>query len=275
MAASLRLVVDHTPLDQAPGAGGSWSRLENVHDLPLTKPNYHVSDDNPSIAYRTILLVLMAHLVVLATVILGRWQQATPADQLSAPMTVSLLAAAIPELASQALPAKIEPLIEKIKPQAMPVPKKAVINDSQMNTPSPTSEVVEQAANAQAKAETNTVPAASEAVKAAESTKEANVAEPETVIEPPKFAAAYLHNPAPKYPAISRRTGEQGRVLLKVLVSEHGEAAEVALDTSSGFERLDQAAIEAVKKWSFIPARRSNQPVSAYVLVPVKFSLNS
>jgi len=98
------------------------------------------------------------------------------------------------------------------------------------------------------------------------------VAEP--VIEPPRFGAAYLNNPAPAYPMQARRMGEQGKVLLKVLVSQDGKAETVKVDTSSGHHKLDQAAIEAVKKWSFVPAKRSNQPISAYVLVPVNFTLN-
>ena len=100
-----------------------------------------------------------------------------------------------------------------------------------------------------------------------------SVAEP--VIEPPKFGAAYLHNPAPDYPAVSRRMGEQGRALLRVLVSENGDAEKVLVDTSSGYERLDQAAIQAVKEWRFIPAKRDQQNVSAYVLVPIKFSFKN
>jgi len=97
----------------------------------------------------------------------------------------------------------------------------------------------------------------------------------ETVIEPPSFAAAYLHNPAPEYPQLSRRMGEQGRVLLRVLVSSNGVADQVQIATSSGSSKLDAAALKAVEKWNFVPAKRSNQPVSAFVLVPVKFSLNS
>ena len=92
-------------------------------------------------------------------------------------------------------------------------------------------------------------------------------------IEPPKFGAAYLNNPAPDYPAASRRFSEQGIVLLRVLVSLSGQAESVQIENSSGYSRLDQAAIKAVKLWSFIPAKRNNQPLSAYVLVPVNFSL--
>ena len=95
----------------------------------------------------------------------------------------------------------------------------------------------------------------------------------ELAIEPPRFGAAYLNNPAPDYPAASRRFSEQGIVLLRVLVSLSGQAESVQIENSSGYSRLDQAAIKAVKLWSFIPAKRNNQPLSAYVLVPVKFSL--
>jgi len=93
-------------------------------------------------------------------------------------------------------------------------------------------------------------------------------------IEPPSFGVAYLNNPAPAYPSISRRLGEQGRVVLKVLVSAAGEPESVALENGSGSDRLDQAAIDAVKKWRFVPAKRNGESLSAYVLVPLKFSLN-
>jgi protein TonB len=66
---------------------------------------------------------------------------------------------------------------------------------------------------------------------------------------------------------------EQGIVLLRVLVSLSGQAESVQIENSSGSSRLDQAALKAVKLWSFIPAKRNNQPLSAYVLVPVRFSL--
>jgi protein TonB len=89
----------------------------------------------------------------------------------------------------------------------------------------------------------------------------------------PNFNAAYLNNPAPNYPSVSRRLGEQGLVLLLVQVMTDGTAGSVALKTGSGSIRLDQAALEAVKKWQFIPAKRGDQPVSASVVVPVRFSL--
>jgi protein TonB len=91
----------------------------------------------------------------------------------------------------------------------------------------------------------------------------------------PRFDAAYLNNPRPEYPRIARRMGEQGRVLLNVFVSAAGNAEKVEIRTSSGHARLDQAAREAVQRWKFVPARRGDEPVSAWVIVPISFVLES
>jgi protein TonB len=89
------------------------------------------------------------------------------------------------------------------------------------------------------------------------------------------FDAAYLNNPAPAYPLISRRQGESGKVLLLVQVTPHGTAAQVEIKQSCGFPRLDEAALEAVRKWHFVPARHGDVAVAASVVVPLSFKLNS
>lgn len=94
-------------------------------------------------------------------------------------------------------------------------------------------------------------------------------------VTPPQFNAGYLNNPAPVYPAVSRRLGEEGRVVLRVFVDERGLPAQVELRTSSGHERLDGIALQTVRQWKFVPARRGDQAVSAWVLVPISFSLRS
>lgn len=99
-------------------------------------------------------------------------------------------------------------------------------------------------------------------------------AEPEPVI-PPNFVAAYLNNPAPAYPTLSKRLREQGKVLLRVQVSAEGRAGRVQLSRSSGYERLDAAAIAAVEQWRFVPARQGDDAVAAWVLVPIDFELQS
>jgi protein TonB len=92
---------------------------------------------------------------------------------------------------------------------------------------------------------------------------------------PPSFNANYLNNPAPAYPPISRRMGEEGKVVLRVRVNERGLPDEVQVKASSGSERLDTTALETVRHWKFVPARRGDTPVEAWVLVPISFSLRS
>lgn len=89
----------------------------------------------------------------------------------------------------------------------------------------------------------------------------------------PRFDADYLDNPKPPYPALSRRLGEQGRVLLRVHVGSDGGADEVQLHTPSGSPRLDQSALDTVRRWKFVPARRGQEAVAAWVLVPIAFTL--
>ena len=94
-------------------------------------------------------------------------------------------------------------------------------------------------------------------------------------VAPARFDADYLNNPAPAYPPLSRRLGEAGQVLLHVLVGADGAASKVDVRDSSGFERLDRAARDAVRQWRFVPARQGDKAVAAWVLVPVSFSLRS
>lgn len=88
-----------------------------------------------------------------------------------------------------------------------------------------------------------------------------------------RFDAAYLNNPAPAYPMVSRRMREEGQVMLRVLVSADGQPNRVELRTSSGSDRLDRAAQEAVSRWRFVPARQGERAIESWVLVPIVFKL--
>ncbi|MCC6609873.1 MAG: energy transducer TonB [Burkholderiales bacterium] len=90
---------------------------------------------------------------------------------------------------------------------------------------------------------------------------------------PPSFGAAYLANPPPAYPFSARRLGQSGLVVLKVKVSEAGKPIEVDVTTSAGVDALDRAAVEAVRGWTFVPARQGETPVTAWVEVPIRFRL--
>ncbi|MHB9119064.1 MAG: energy transducer TonB [Burkholderiales bacterium] len=88
-----------------------------------------------------------------------------------------------------------------------------------------------------------------------------------------RFDADYLHNPQPVYPLMSRRAGEEGKVVLRVRVSAQGLPLSVEVKQSSGYSRLDEAARAAIEKWRFIPARQGKDAIEASVLVPLHFTL--
>ena len=103
---------------------------------------------------------------------------------------------------------------------------------------------------------------------------------PRTVAPPPASGPAvsahprYRSNPKPDYPMDARRLHQEGTVLLSVEVSADGHAESVSLKRSSGFPSLDQAAIQAVRHWTFEPGRTGGVAVASRVDVPVRFSLS-
>ncbi|WP_437558233.1 energy transducer TonB [Acidithiobacillus sulfuriphilus] len=96
---------------------------------------------------------------------------------------------------------------------------------------------------------------------------------PTTAVVPPGYGARYLHNPAPDYPLAARRAGQEGTVVLRVLVSADGLAEQIGIHRSSGFAILDQAAATAIRQWHFVPARQGAGNVAAWVNIPMTFRL--
>ena len=92
---------------------------------------------------------------------------------------------------------------------------------------------------------------------------------------PPRYGLPGLANPRPDYPWIARERGEQGRVVVRVSVSDAGRAERVEVARSSGHERLDRAALAALAQWRFEPARRAGRAVPGTVEVPVTFKLSA
>lgn len=92
-------------------------------------------------------------------------------------------------------------------------------------------------------------------------------------VELPSSSADYLDNPRPAYPALSRRLGEQGQVVVRVRVEADGSASRAEIQKSSGYERLDRAALQAVLHWRFVPGRRAGVPEAMWSDVPLSFVL--
>ncbi|MDX3774646.1 TonB family protein [Chromatiaceae bacterium AAb-1] len=90
----------------------------------------------------------------------------------------------------------------------------------------------------------------------------------------PDAHAAHLQNPAPVYPTLSRKLREQGTVILHLLVQADGKVGDIRIYESSGYARLDESALQAVKRWRYTPAVQHGQPVDYWHLQPVVFSLN-
>ena len=93
-------------------------------------------------------------------------------------------------------------------------------------------------------------------------------------IELPSSSADYLNNPRPPYPALSRRMGEQGKVVVRVFIEVNGTASRAEILKSSGFERLDQTALQTVLRWRYAPGKRAGVPTPMWVEAPIDFVLN-
>jgi protein TonB len=78
----------------------------------------------------------------------------------------------------------------------------------------------------------------------------------------------------PVYPPAAIRGNQEGTVRLRLLVDEWGRAREVQVAKSSGFDRLDEAAVSAVRRWQFAPAAQDSRAVLAWTEVSVVFRLD-
>lgn len=122
---------------------------------------------------------------------------------------------------------------------------------------------------------TNTVAAPAVSTRTSDQNSTKTTAAPPALpkIELPSSDADYLNNPKLPYPALSKRMGEQGRVVVRTLIGTDGHAQEVQLAQSSGFERLDQAALKAAREWRYVPGKRDGVPQAMWFNVPFSFQL--
>jgi len=151
-------------------------------------------------------------------------------------------------------------------PQAEPVPKRQAVTSAAV---APVSNDAPEMLTAPA------APAVAQAVEAAPPRPPVPEQAPSPVpVTPPDLRAAYLSNPRPPYPLVARRLGLEGRVVLRAEILETGACNQILVSQSSGHEVLDQAALQAVKQWRFVPARRGGERVTAWVEVPIVFRLD-
>lgn len=92
-------------------------------------------------------------------------------------------------------------------------------------------------------------------------------------VELPSSDADYLNNPFPPYPPMSKRMGEQGKVIIRTLIGADGTAQDASVFKSSGFDRLDQAALTTARKWRYVPGKRAGVAEPMWFNVPFTFVL--
>lgn len=148
-----------------------------------------------------------------------------------------------------------------------PAPQPLAINDP---TPAPNAPIV--AAVPPAPLPPITAPVAISNASPAPPAPQA--APPAPKVELPRSDADYLNNPPPPYPPISRRMGEQGRVVVRVFVSEEGVPLRAEVRSSSGFDRLDATAVATAMRYRYRPGMRGGVPEAMPVNVPFDFKLD-
>lgn len=150
---------------------------------------------------------------------------------------------------------KVAPVVKK----AAPLPR---MKQSIADTPAP------------APQETSTPVVAPAAPPMPSSPAPAAVAQVATPAQPKTISGVqYLEAPQPVYPPLARRAAEEGKVMLRVLVNQHGRAEQVEIRGSSGYDRLDESARQSVLKARFRPHLEDGIAVAVYALVSINFSI--
>lgn len=92
-------------------------------------------------------------------------------------------------------------------------------------------------------------------------------------VDLPSSNADYLNNRPPPYPPLSKRLGEQGKVILRVFIDVDGTAKQAEIRTSSGYDRLDQTALQTVLSWKYVPGKVNGEAKAMWFNVPIHFVL--
>jgi periplasmic protein TonB len=219
--------------------------------------------------YATLMVSLMAHAAVIRWWVLPQQQKPTPA----APVLQVALAAR-----PAALPVRQPPAPA---PAHLPRPQHVTTVPAVRTSPAAAVISARPAAKTMDAAPVgNLSPAMAIASVAPAPLKSVPSSEPVVAplqqLEPiPESGPEYLENPDPVYPPLARRMRLTGLVLLRVNVDSDGRPQEITLQRTSGSNLLDQAAIDAVQQWKFVPAHKGNVAVSAWVKVPIRFNLDN
>lgn len=228
-----------------------------MHSLYRNKVE-HLGTKQKFISLPGLLFVLAIH----GALFYGLWQQRLiPPPEQMVTLFVDFIAAPMPEATQKAKP---EPVPAKLQPVKKPQPKPLQPRLASKAPVLPKQETI--APEPDLEPEIDLIP------------------EPEVPTRPPQMPAGPVtlsselavscpELNAPAYPPISRRMGEEGQLVLRVELNEDGRVDNAEVINSSGFARLDDAAMTAVKSWKCRPPLRDGQPARAIALQPFNFVL--
>ncbi len=230
--------------------------LQTAAVKPMAPANTDGPRRFPELSARAWVLVAVIglHIAVFALVLTQRYVASKP----QAPVVVQLLSiqeapppVEAPKIVMETPPVVIPPPVFEIedRPQAI----KAVVAEN----PSPPQ-----------------VAAPAAAVVAERLPSEVAVQAP-SAVSGGDLSASMIEAVPPKYPYESRRLKEQGTVVLDVQLTPAGLVERIAVRQSSGFPRLDKAALEAVRRWRWSPTLRGGQPVAVRGVVEIPFALTA
>lgn len=228
-----------------------------------------------------LVLIILLHIVFFYALINGwfyQTEQALPKAEQGLPKEIFVSLITVDNTPEPTPPEPTPPEPQPTPPKPVPVVKKTV-------TPPPVIPVINKMPSEQA-ITTPPVPpqppVPSKPAEVAPPSEPAPPAPPASAPLPPpsqpktvSTGVEYLQAPAPEYPPLARRMGEEGRVTLRVLVNENGRPTRVDVQKTSGSPRLDEAARQAVLRAMFKPHIEDGRATTVYAIVPITFHLDN
>lgn len=224
-----------------------------------------------------ILGVLVLHVLVVTAVARAGRLNPAPLPEKAVPGVLEVRLVSVlpvePPAARPAMPAVPEQrAMDRLPAPARPSPRVPVAPDVVLSqTPALQSVPSPQVPSAAVATGGEPSPSRSALASLTEAPEKASPAEPVRVAAEDLLC---LHRPGPTYPMASRRMGEQGTVLVRVLLDDAGAVRTATVETGSGHRRLDEAALQAIAGWRCRPPLRQGRAVPAEALQPIHFTLS-
>ncbi len=241
------------------------------HSASLEAPRRPVRIHNSRI-WRVSGAVLLGHLALLWAMGQAGLEQASTLEEaqvIMASVIVESPTPPAPQPQTKPQPKSVSPAVPQPRPTPVPLPNLSMQAEASLTAPVMAPVMAPVAAPVVASA--NSTPATPSAPAAAPSASVGKPAPPSLVL--PSSDADYLNNPPPAYPRLSKRMGEQGTVIVRVFIGLQGTAEQAEIRTSSGYDRLDKAALDTVQRWRYVPGKRHGNPEAMWFNVPVRFVL--